>query len=320
MTTAWAKLRWAAYLWAVIILIGLALTPTFGRKLQVRPRQVLPAPFELSSLPPYPVAKLPTNLKISSDTFASLDVASGEYLLGHNVTRHVPPASTSKLMLAWLVRKQCPLEQVISVRSDFGLGTVLGLRLGQAFTTRELLYAALLPSANDAATALAEGCLGSVEVAVRLMNDRAGAWHLKDTHFTNPTGLDQENNYTSSADLARLASLVTQDQEIAKITSTRSYTIRSQDGTSSFSFDNTNKLLGLVGVDGIKTGSTELARQNLILSSNFAGHRIISVVLGSEDRYGDSLNLLGELRRIYRWEVDGDRDFGATLGISDTAK
>lgn len=311
------KIFWAAYFWAVLLLLGILLSPGITPNFTTKTPEVRSAPFELTSPPAFPVATTNPDLAVSARSFVAMDVASGQILFGKNESLQLPPASTAKLMLVWLVRKTCPLSQVVTVKSKFDVGTVLGLVPGQQFTVGNLLYPALLPSDNDAAMALAEGCLGSISAAVQAMNDRAGNWHLKNTHFANPTGLDQDGNFSSAADLAHLASLVTKDPVLASIVATKEKTITDLSGQS-YHLKSTNELLGLFGVDGIKTGQTELAGENLIASATLGTHRVITVVLGSSERFIDTLSLLAEIRRVYSWEVEGNWDLPATLGASKT--
>jgi D-alanyl-D-alanine carboxypeptidase len=287
-------------------------------KLKIYDDPVRSTSLNLPQLPAFPVQAEVSNPAISAKSYASLDRSSGVYLLGKDVTATHPPASTSKLLLAWVVRQKCPLDKVVTINSHNLVGTVIGLQSGEKWTLESLLYASLVASANDAATALAEGCFGSVNEAVKAMNERASAWHLTGSHFTNPTGLDEDRNYITSLDLARMTDLILADEVITKIVGLSSATIHSADGTISKKLVNTNKLLGQNGVDGVKTGSTESAGENLIVSAALAGHHIIAVVLGSTDRFSDMKTLLGEITRVYRWQVENDLYFGTILGESDS--
>lgn len=287
-------------------------------KLKVNEESVRFSSITAPKLPAFPVQAELSNLAISAKSYASLDTSSGVYLLGKDVTSSRPPASTSKLLLAWIVRQKCPLDQVIKISSLYQTGTTIGLKPGESWSLESLLYASLIQSANDAAVALAEGCFGSTNEAVKAMNERAAAWSLTGSHFTNPTGLDEDRNYTTALDLARLTDLVMTDEVIAKIVRLPSVTIYSTDGSVSKRLVSTNKLLGQAGIDGVKTGSTESAGENLIVSANLSGHRIIVVVLGSSDRFSDTRSLLGEITRVYRWKVEDDLYLGTILGESDT--
>jgi D-alanyl-D-alanine carboxypeptidase (penicillin-binding protein 5/6) len=206
-------------------------------------------------------------------------------------------------MLAWTARHKCSPNQVINITEPFSQGTVLGLKAGQHFTTINLLYAMLIPSNNDAAVALAEGCLGSQDLAVSSMNSQAAAWKLFNTHFADVHGLDNPGNYSTAHDLALMASYIMSDPTLSQIVSTSSYQIKSLDGQT-YNLKSTNQLLGKFGVSGIKTGTTDFAGENFICRASIRGHEIIAVVLGSSDRFADTKKLLLEIARIYRWQVE----------------
>jgi D-alanyl-D-alanine carboxypeptidase (penicillin-binding protein 5/6) len=277
------------------------------------------APFELTDLPPFPVQKTTPNLTLTAAAYTSLDVDSGEFLLSYKAHQTLPPASTSKLLLAYVVRRHCAEDFIITVATSYKDGTVIGLATGDNLTVGSLLTATLIPSANDAAATLAEGCFGTIPLAVAEMNKQAEEWHLNDSHFTNPTGLDEKGNLISAANLAWLGKLTTADPAIAQLVRTPSTQIFTVDGSRSFYLTSTNKLLGVAGIDGIKTGQTELAGGNLIASTSISGHRVITVVLGSTDRFAETLKLIAEIRRIYSWEVETNRNLGAGI-YPDTIK
>ena len=165
---------------------------------------------------------------------------------------------------------------------------------------RDLLYALLLPSNNDVAVALADGCLGSQSIAVSAMNSQAALWGLTDTHFANPHGLDDPSNYSTAHDLALLAKYAMTDPVLSQIVSTASFSFTSPDGQT-YHLKSTNQLLGQDGVTGIKTGSTDMAGENFIARATISGHQVITVVLGSRDRFADTHQLLLEILKVYRW-------------------
>lgn len=313
------RLQWSAVFWLLILAAGFLIFTPRSPTLVIQSEQVRADPFTLTPLPPLPISQSDTNLNLSAKAYSSIDAASGVTLLSSQAGLKLPPASTEKLLLAWVVRKACPLNQVVRAKSAYPLGTVIGIEMGEEFHLGDLLKATLIPSANDAATVLAEGCFGSTEKAVEEMNRRIVAWHLTGSHFTNPTGLDEAGNYTTAADLARLAVLVTADPAIAEITSTARAVIANVAGTKTYNLYSTNRLLGVAGIDGIKTGQTEQALENLIASSSLE-HRVVTVVLGSIDRFGDTLKLLTEIRRVYRWQVDPYQNLGASLRDTNPIK
>jgi len=293
--------------------------PATVSKLAIVQDPIQKIPFGLSPLPSLPVQKDASSLSLTTELFASLDTTTGIFLLSRNADAHHAPASTSKLVLSYAVLQHCPSDKVVTVSEAFTTGTVMGLQPGMKFTIKDLLYGALIPSNNDAAVALAEGCFGSQSAAVFQMNNFVSSWHLKDTQFSNPEGLDDLGNFSSAADLSRIAAIVTQDPLLAQITRTQSYQVSSLQGDT-FQLTNTNKLLGQNGIDGIKTGTTADAGGNLIASANLSGHRVITVVIGSSDRFSDTLSLLSEIGRVYRWEVESNFNFRPVLGVDNPVK
>lgn len=252
------------------------------------------------SIPPTPAQITNPSLHLSATSFTSLDIQSGKFLLTQNDDSLHAPASITKLMLAWAARSHCQDNQVVTVNESFNTGTVLGLKVGQQFKFQDLLYAMLLPSNNDVAVAIADGCFGSQSAAVSAMNAQAQRWGLSSTHFVNTNGLDDPGNYSTARDLARLALKVMTDPLLSKIVDTSTYSVTSIDGQS-YRLKSSNELLGKYGVTGIKTGTTDFAGENFVARASVSGHTIITVVLGSSDRFTDTAKLLQEIKRVYRW-------------------
>jgi D-alanyl-D-alanine carboxypeptidase (penicillin-binding protein 5/6) len=165
-------------------------------------------------------------------------------------------------------------------------------------TVRDLVRAAMLPSANDAANALAVNVGGTRAAFVRMMNTRARALGLRETHFSTPVGLDDPGNYSSAHDLARLTTLLLRDRSFARTVDMPSARLRS--GARPRVVANRNLLVQRHPfVDGVKTGHTARAGYVLVGSASRRGAQVVSVVLGTPSeaaRDADSLALL-------RWGV-----------------
>jgi D-alanyl-D-alanine carboxypeptidase (penicillin-binding protein 5/6) len=154
-----------------------------------------------------------------------------------------------------------------------------------------------LPSGNDAAVALAEHVAGSEEAFVELMNRRGAELGLTHSRFVNPHGLDHPEQLVSATDLARVTRQALRFPIFARIVATARH---EADGRS---LVNTNQLLGAYpDADGVKTGTTDSAGENLIASANHGGHRTIAVILGSQDRYSDARTLLDYVAAGWRWD------------------
>jgi D-alanyl-D-alanine carboxypeptidase (penicillin-binding protein 5/6) len=212
-----------------------------------------------------------------------------------------PIASTTKLMTALLVLERDKLDAVFTAPAYSALPqeSKLNLRKGERMRVRDLLSGLLLESANDAAVDLAVGTAGSRTRFVSLMNRRARALGLTNTHYTNPIGLDAPGNYSSARDLARLARRLMQDKVFAGIVDRPQATLTS--GSHPRTIRNRNLLVGRYRfVDGVKTGHTLTAHYVLVGAGHGHGANVISVVLGEPGegaRDADTLALL-------RWGLD----------------
>jgi D-alanyl-D-alanine carboxypeptidase (penicillin-binding protein 5/6) len=178
-------------------------------------------------------------------------------------------------------------DRVTIQGADLAVGSVMGLSAGEELTVEELLYGLLLPSDNVAASVIARHVTGSESTFVRLMNDWVAEMGLQDTHFANPHGMDQGNHYSSAYDLAQIARQVLTHPILADIVMTR------ERWAASRLMVNTNELLGQYpNLIGVKTGTTDAAGECLVAAVRNADDFLVSVVLGSRDRYADSRSLL----------------------------
>jgi serine-type D-Ala-D-Ala carboxypeptidase (penicillin-binding protein 5/6) len=214
-----------------------------------------------------------------------------------------PMASTAKLMTALVAARRADLDDVLTAPAYQGAPaeTRVDLRPGERMTVRDLLRALLLPSANDAAVALAEGVSGSRAAFVREMNAEARRLGLRGTRFANPVGLDDPRGHSTARDLARLALAVRREPFLARTTDLPAVTLRS--GDRSRRVVNRNGLVRRVDwVDGVKTGQTSGGGYILIGSGTRDGVTTVSVVMGAgsdEARQRDALALLRHGFRLY---------------------
>lgn len=229
-----------------------------------------------------------------------MDFSSGQVLFNKNSTSRFAPASTTKIMTALLTLEKCKLDDkvIVGPKPPFEDGSKIYLLEGEQVTVEQLLYALLLPSANDAALALAEHISGSKEAFAVLMNERAKQLGCKNTNFLNPNGLYDKNHYTSAYDLALIASKAMEIPEFRKIVSTLSYNIAPTNKQSQTRFlHNENKLLfnkkyKYPGADGIKTGYTVKAKHTYVGSATRDGRTLIAVFLCDEKSfYTEAANL-----------------------------
>jgi D-alanyl-D-alanine carboxypeptidase (penicillin-binding protein 5/6) len=221
----------------------------------------------------------------------------GMVVSSHDANTELPMASTTKLMTALITLEHESLGTLLPVVPypiDAGQSTI-GLQSGERLTVADLLRAMLLPSADEAAQALAVDVGGSVPTFVGLMNEQASELNLTHTHYATPVGLDTPGNYSSAADLATLANFVLQRYSfLDRIVAEPKVTLHS--GAHPRTIVNRNDLVGRYSyVIGVKTGHTNDAGYVLVGEARENGVRVISVVLGDPTiaaRDADSLTLL----------------------------
>ncbi|MEQ8197114.1 MAG: D-alanyl-D-alanine carboxypeptidase family protein [Clostridiaceae bacterium] len=154
-----------------------------------------------------------------------MDAVTGKVLYEKNGSKILAPASTTKIMTALLVLKNCQLSETVTVSKSAteAEGTRIGLVEGEKFTVKDLLYGMLLLSANDCAEALAEHVSGSPAAFADLMNKTARELGAKDTHFVNPSGLYEDDHKTTAYDLSLIMGEVSKNQTFLDITRTPAY-------------------------------------------------------------------------------------------------
>ncbi len=214
-----------------------------------------------------------------------------QVLWAGNAGRRLPPASLAKLMTALLVLERGRLDETVAVSAAAARasGTRMGLRAGEKFTARDLLAATVVRSANDACRALADHVAADF---VALMNARAAALGLADTRYADPCGHDREGQYTSAADLARLAGTVTAHAEYLRLARLPRVRVASAAGRR-FTLAGTNALIGRYeGAIGLKTGYTEGAGHCLVALAERDGVRVLVVMLNSPNRWWNAVGLL----------------------------
>lgn len=238
----------------------------------------------------YPVLKKTIIAEISARGAVVMDADSKVVLYSKNPDLRFSSASTAKIMTALTALDHFKLEDFLTVQNPAVEGAVLGLKAGQKISFENLLYGLLLPSANDAAITLAQN-FKSEDEFVRKMNQNAIKLNLYNTHYDDPAGLEDDGDYTTPLDLARLSSVAIKNEIFAKIVSTKEKTVADVSGRQ-YLLKNLNKLLGFEDINGIKTGTTKGAGEVLVTSKKEGEHTIIIVVMGSSDRYSDTQKLI----------------------------
>lgn len=249
-------------------------------------------------------AAAPARPTVRAPSAILVEPATGDIVYARRAGAQRQIASTTKLMTALIVVERTDLDDVVTVE-PYAAGpaeSTAGLRAGERMTIRDLLRALLLPSANDAAATLAARVAGSRKAFVALMNTRARSLGLRDTHFSNPVGLDNPANHSSAADLVKIALILRKRPFIRETVDRPRATLRS--GSHLRTVVNRNQLVQSVPfVNGVKTGHTQKAGYVLVGSATRNGVTVLSAVLGDPSesaRDADSLALLRYGLRSYR--------------------
>ena len=228
--------------------------------------------------------------------------ATGQTLLAVNANRELPIASTTKLMTALIVLQHVHHLGVVFTYPDYhqaASDSQIGLRPGDRMTVHDLLVAMMLPSADDAAEDLASNVgHGSVARFVGMMNAEARRLGLRHTHYATPIGLDTPGNYSTAADLVKLARYdLSHSPFFARVVAAPSAVLRTGPARS---VTNLNDLVGrFAWIDGVKTGHTSGAGYVLVASGHRHGMTLISAVLGADSQSGRDAGTLAVLNYGY---------------------
>lgn len=248
-------------------------------------------------------------LRVDSASAVLMEAGGGAVLFAKDADRKQPIASLTKIMTLTLALEALRDGKVkltdpvvgSALAKSMG-GTQIWLEEGEQLSLKDMLYAVGVGSANDCAVALSEYLGGSFEGFVAAMNRRAKELGMKNTHYSNPTGLDDENNYSTAYDLAVLSRHAVTLPMMLTLSSTWEYWVRK--GTKQEIWLTTfNKLLkSYPGYDGLKTGFTDKAGYCLVSTAKRGGLRLIAVVLGAatpQVRTADVQRLLDHGFRLY---------------------
>ena len=222
-------------------------------------------------------------LNITSKAGIVLEQSTGRVLWEKNSREKLKIASTTKILTAIVVVENVDLASkvVISKKTALTGGSTVGLVSGKEVTVKSLLYGLLLKSGNDCAVALAEHVGGNVDEFVNMMNKKAYEIGAKDTHCTNPHGLDTEDNYSTAYDIAKITCYAKNIDIISKIMNTESITVNF--GNTEKFLANTNRLLTTYEYcNGGKTGYTAIANRCLVATAKKDNLEVVAVILGAD--------------------------------------
>lgn len=247
-----------------------------------------------------------------------IEASTGEVLYEKNKDDRVSVASMTKMVAQIIILENIEKgtlswDEIIKTSknaADMG-GSQIWLQYGEEMSVRDLMKGISMASANDATVALAERIAGTEEAFVKQMNDKVKELGLKNTNFVNPTGLDENNHYSSAYDMAMIAKELLKHEQILEFSSVYEDYIR-VDTPNKFWVVNTNKLIRFYdGADGLKTGFTDDAGYCMAVTAKRDGMRLIAVVLGEETgsvRNEETSELLDYGFNMYKVDIVKNRN------------
>ncbi|MBR7033476.1 MAG: D-alanyl-D-alanine carboxypeptidase [Clostridia bacterium] len=242
------------------------------------------------SVSPVVYAENDTPFDVAAKSALLMEASTGTVLYSKNADEPLPPASVTKVMTLLLIMEaidsgSLSLDEPVSV-SEYAAsmgGSQVYLEPGEKMTAEELIKCVVIASANDAAVALAEKVAGSETAFVALMNERASTLGIKNSHFENVTGLDDDtvDHVMSAYDIAVISRELMKHPKIFEFSKTWMDSIRN----GAFGLTNTNRLICFYnGATGLKTGSTSKAKFCISATAERDGMHLIAVIMGSDTR------------------------------------
>lgn len=240
---------------------------------------------------------------IGAESAILMDAATGTVLYEKNVHEELYPASTTKILTALLAIENISLDEKITFSQEavFSIergSSNMGMDMGEQITMEQALYGLLVQSANEVGNALAEHVAGTTAEFAAMMNQKASELGCLNSNFVNPHGLQDENHYTTSYDLALIAKSFFSNELLSKISGTYSYDFNATSSQpDTFTIHSKNKFLnGECSYDffvGGKTGFTSDSRQTLVSCAEKNGMKLICVVMKEESplQFTDTIEL-----------------------------
>ena len=245
--------------------------------------------------------------ELTAESYIVYDVQTPSILTMKNERRRLFPASTTKMMTALVAMENYSLDTIVTItQEDDALGSSMNLHAGEQMTVANLLYGTLVKSGNDAAYALASAHPQGYNGFVLAMNARAQSLGMTSTEYGNVSGVEQgdQSNITTVRDTALLAAEGMKNPLFRQIVQTKRIVIADVSGKSKHDLTSTNELLGAVdGVIGIKTGWTDAAGECLVTYTSRNNHDVITVMLNSADRFGETRQLIDWAFTNFEWKT-----------------
>ncbi len=243
---------------------------------------------------PLPTAKAASEPGVSAQSAILISGDDGTVIFEKNAHERLAMASTTKIMTALLTLEEAERsgDPVIDITEEMVRveGSSMGLQAGNRLTLTNLTSGMLLASGNDAANAAALYLGGSQEGFAELMNTRAREIGMTETNFVTPSGLDDEEHYSTAYDMALLGREAMGNEEFARIAGSSTLQVEFMEPEQKVSYTNHNKLLRIYdGCIGIKTGFTKKAGRTLVSAARRDGTTLIAVTLNAPDDWDDHM-------------------------------
>ncbi|HMS84052.1 MAG TPA: D-alanyl-D-alanine carboxypeptidase family protein [Nitrospira sp.] len=233
--------------------------------------------------------------RIPAHSILLKELRSGRVLFEHDIEKRLSPASLTKIMSALVILERARLDDLATVSKNAARApkTHLRIKVGEVFRLGDLLKAMMMVSANDACLAAVEHVGGDEAQFVTLMNAKAAALGLSDTHFSNGCGFDGPDHYSTADDLAKLSEVAMRNATFRNLVKAEREIITPVSGYRAYVLHNTNRLLGRIpGVEGVKTGFTSKAGRCLIAKVSQNGSDLLLVILNSNRRWTTAKSLI----------------------------
>ncbi len=258
---------------------------------------------QVNQLVGIPVRQRDSPLDLSAKNFLAVDADTMLPLNAKNSNAKVPIASITKTITILTILQRHNINEVVTIKKLPQYGPeddTIGLIEGDKLSVHDLVQAALIQSANDAADALALWDSGSTSRFTTRMNEALSGWGITDSHFVSPSGLQDTNNYATASDLAKIGKLILTNEFVKTTVKTTSSSITTEQNHT-YQLKNTNALLENGLLYGIKTGYTLASGECLLGLTTINGHSVITVILGSNDRFSDTVRLINWIGSSYQW-------------------
>lgn len=240
--------------------------------------------------------------EIYGESAIVVDIDNNKIIYAKNIDKRLYPASTTKLMTALIMADRKTENDIFNYSERVRKldGRKLVLPPGEKISAKEAMNAMLIFSANDVAHMIGENIGGSVEKFAETMNKKAMELDLQDTNFMNPSGLPDENHYTTALDLSKIAMEVAKYPWIMDTISKDEHMFITETRKIQIPINNTNLLLGINGCNGGKTGHTDAAGWCLVSFYERDGKRLVGVVMKSQDQD----TVFKDMEVIIDWSYD----------------